>query len=434
MNEGSSGEYVVKAIASATLDKTKIKPSNSKVRFFKKFVTLSKKFVFITNRLHTFYHFYESVKNFNMTKQRICIVGNGLSGLMTALVLDKVPGIEINLIAKKDTKNVDKRTTAISDTNYKFLKQNITNLEQKLFWPSKKIELFYETPKDKINFINLKETNSNLMYVFENDKIKSLLLRNISKNKIKLIQKDVKNLDELKNYDLIILCIGTESKIYDNITRIRSIKKDYKEIAITGYVKHNFKSINTSQFFLKEGPLAILPFSKNYFSFVWSVKKNFFVNNSKIIFSLIKKKLIEILEKKQDIIISNIQSFPITLHLRRQYHRKNILILGEGLHTIHPLAGQGFNLVLRDIKKLKEIIDYYSRLGISLKNSYALDDFYDSRKPENIIMSLGVDATHTFFKQNKYLDPLKEIILKNIKNNDKLKKFSKLISNRGLSL
>ncbi len=369
-----------------------------------------------------------------MTKQRICIVGNGLSGLMTALVLDKVPGIEINLIAKKDTKNVDKRTTAISDTNYKFLKQNITNLEQKLFWPSKKIELFYETSKDKINFLNLNETNSNLMYVFENDKIKSLLLRNISKNKIKLIQKDVKNLDEFKNYDLIILCIGTESKIYDNITRIRSIKKDYKEIAITGYVKHNFKSINTSQFFLKEGPLAILPFSKNYFSFVWSVKKNFFVNNSKIIFKIIKKKLIEILEKKQDITISNIQSFPITLHLRRQYHRKNILILGEGLHTIHPVAGQGFNLVLRDIKKLKEIIDYYSRLGISLKNSYALDDFYDSRKPENIIMSLGVDATHTFFKQNKYLDPLKEIILKSIKNNGKLKKFSKLISNRGLSL
>ena len=49
-------------------------------------------------------------------------------------------------------------------------------------------------------------------------------------------------------------------------------------------------------------------------------------------------------------------------------------------------------------------------------------------------MSLGVDATHSFFKQNKYLDPLKEIIVKNIKNNETLKKFSKIISNRGLSL
>ena len=85
-------------------------------------------------------------------------------------------------------------------------------------------------------------------------------------------------------------------------------------------------------------------------------------------------------------------------------------------------------------KKLKEIIKYYVGLGISVKNSYALNDFYNSRKPENTIMSLGVDATHSFFKQNKYLDPFKEIIVKNIKNNEILKKFSKIISNRGLSL
>ena len=369
-----------------------------------------------------------------MIKQRICIVGDGLSGLMTATVLSKVSGIEVNLIAKKGIKNADKRTTAISETNYKFINQNIRSLGQKLFWPSKKIELFYETSKENINFLNLNEANSNLMYVFENDKIKKVLLTEISKNKIKLIRKNLKNFNELKNYDLIILCIGGQSKIYNNITKIRSIKKDYKEIAITGYVKHNFKTLNTSQFFLKEGPLAILPFSKNYFSFVWSVKKYFFENNSKKIATLVKNKLAENLKNKQDIIISNIQSYPVSLSLRRQYHQKNILILGEGLHTIHPVAGQGFNLVLRDIKKLEEIIKYYVRLGISIKNSNALNDFYNSRKPENTIMSLGVDATHSFFKQNKYLDPFKEIIVKNIKNNETLKKFSKIISNRGLSL
>ena len=92
------------------------------------------------------------------------------------------------------------------------------------------------------------------MYVFENDKVKSVLLKEISKNKIKLIRKDLKNIDELKNYDLIILCIGGQSKMYDKIIKTRSIKKNYKEVAITGYVRHNFKTLNTSQFFLKEGP------------------------------------------------------------------------------------------------------------------------------------------------------------------------------------
>ena len=66
-----------------------------------------------------------------MIKQRICVVGDGLSGLMTAVVLTKVPGLEVNLIAKKGTKNLDKRTTAISDTNFKFINQNIASLGRK---------------------------------------------------------------------------------------------------------------------------------------------------------------------------------------------------------------------------------------------------------------------------------------------------------------
>ena len=51
--------------------------------------------------LRTFYHFYESEKNFNMKKQRICIVGDGLSGLMTALALNKLEGLEVHLISRK---------------------------------------------------------------------------------------------------------------------------------------------------------------------------------------------------------------------------------------------------------------------------------------------------------------------------------------------
>ena len=100
------------------------------------------------------------------------------------------------------------------------------------------------------------------MYIFENDKIKNILLKEISKKKIKIIRKEINNLGELKKYDLSILCLGGNSEIYNKIVNKRSITKDYKELAVTGYVKHNFKKLNTSQFFLKEGPLAILPFQR----------------------------------------------------------------------------------------------------------------------------------------------------------------------------
>ena len=64
--------------------------------------------------------------------------------------------------------------------NFKFIKEHVPGLRREVFWPSQNIKLYYETTNEKINFLNLNETNSNLMYV-ENDKIKSILLNEIKK-------------------------------------------------------------------------------------------------------------------------------------------------------------------------------------------------------------------------------------------------------------
>ncbi|MFL2882777.1 MAG: FAD-dependent monooxygenase [Pelagibacteraceae bacterium] len=368
-----------------------------------------------------------------MEKQKICIIGDGLSGLTSAIALNNLKNVEIHLISRKSKNITDKRTTAISESNLNFLKANISNLNTKLFWPSKHIELFYETNSEKINFLNFDDEKNNLMHVCENKKLKDILIKEIKKRKIKIIKKEIKDIDSIKNYELKILCLGSKSKLYDRIIKIRSIEKDYKEIAITGHVIHKLKKIKTSQSFLKEGPLAILPFSKNKFSFVWSLDNNFFNENNENIHTILKDKIKKILDTKKNFKINHLQSYPIKLGLKRKYHHKNTLVLGEGLHVIHPVAGQGFNLVIRDIKKLKEIIDYYTKLGISLNNSNALKDFNLKRKPENIIVGLGVDVTHNFFKKNLFLDPLKSILLKNLNNNNTVKKISKIISNSGLS-
>ena len=118
-----------------------------------------------------------------MKKQRICIVGDGLSGLMTALALNKIEGLEVHLISKKNRHLKDKRTTAISPSNHAFINQLIDKLDKKLFWSSKKIDLFYERKDQNINFLNFNEYSKNLMYVFENDKIKEILISEIKKKK-----------------------------------------------------------------------------------------------------------------------------------------------------------------------------------------------------------------------------------------------------------
>ena len=128
-----------------------------------------------------------------MKKQRICIVGDGFSGLMSAIALNNLPNLEVHLIAKKNKHTQDKRTTAISPSNFSFFQDIMSKLDKKLFWPSKKINLYYETSNQKINFLNFNENKNNLMYVFENNKIKEILFKEIKKKKLKLYKKKYQN-------------------------------------------------------------------------------------------------------------------------------------------------------------------------------------------------------------------------------------------------
>jgi len=293
--------------------------------------------------------------------------------------------------------------------------------------------------------LNLKEQNENLMYIFKNNQFIRIIDRIILKNKkIKIVKKKIDKVDfsngsilvkkQKFNYDLIVLCTGINSDLYKKITINRNIEKNYKEVAITTTIKHRSDIKNARQYFLNEGPLAILPFSNNSFSVVWSIDATFFDKNYKIIRNVLKSKIQTILDKIKISSIDNIHSYPLYLNLKTNYFKKNVLILGDGLHTVHPMAGQGFNLVIRDVKKLSELISRTVKLGILISNSNILKDFFNSRKPENNILGLGVNLTNMFFKNNKYFSPFRNILLENVKNFDFVKKLSKQISNKGISI
>ena len=76
-----------------------------------------------------------------MIKQKICVIGNGLTGLTTALVLGKL-NLNVHLIAAPDKKKrKDIRTTAISESNYKSLIDFVGKKYSKIFFQSKEIDL-----------------------------------------------------------------------------------------------------------------------------------------------------------------------------------------------------------------------------------------------------------------------------------------------------
>jgi len=378
-----------------------------------------------------------------MKPQKICIIGDGLTGLTTAAILGK-QNIDIDLYSdnKKKIQIIDTRTTAISESNFQYIKSTLNLSSTNFFWACKKVKLFYQDENKIINFLNFNEKNKKFMYIFQNQDLKKKLNKIISKKKnIKLIKKKVEAINSNDGfvtvnkkkifYDLIILSIGGLSNFYSRIDAGRSIKKNYNEIAITTQIKHKTNIQNASQFFLKEGPLAILPYKKKFFSIVWSVSNNYFNINQSNLKKILSKKLKMLLNNNKIINIGKIKSFPINLNLKIKYFKKNILILGDGLHAIHPIAGQGFNLVLRDISKLAELTSKTSQLGLLFKNTVMLEDFYNSRKAENNLFGLGINLTNSFFKDRKYFTSIKKIILNNINSFGFIKKTSQTLADRG---
>ena len=146
------------------------------------------------------------------------------------------------------------------------------------------------------------------------------------------------------------------------------------------------------QFFTKFGPLAFLPISKTQTSIVFSVfDKDLLKDKKRII------KLINFYNRFYDIKkIYKLQKFPINLSLSRNYYNKNILLFGDPLHKIHPLAGQGFNMTLRDTKILSELIN--QNLNLS-KFKYSAGKVWYKQKFE--LFCDGTDFIHEFFS-NKY--------------------------------
>ncbi len=375
-----------------------------------------------------------------MIKQKICIIGNGLTGLTAALILGKL-NLDVHLIAAPDKKRRrDIRTTAISESNYKGLIDFIGKKNSKIFFESKEIDLYKEDSKEIKHFMNLSNKHKNLMFLIQNEILKKLIQRKINTYKnLKIFNKKVSEIDVEKNkvsfanknfsYDVIFVCTGSKSEIIQNIFEDRFIGRKTDEIAYTSIVNHSSNIINAKQFFLKEGPMAILPLNKNKFSFVWSVGSKFKNKNAA---PIITKKLKEILKMQSDLRISKVDCFPISFKFRSSFNKKNILVLGEGSYNVHPVAGQGFNLILRDIFYLNRKINEYIKNGIQIKDSLFIDEYLKQRKPENLLFGLGINFINKFFKFNKITEPIKKVILKDINKFNILKDISLRVSNKGI--
>ena len=116
----------------------------------------------------------------------------------------------------------------------------------------------------------------------------------------------------------------------------------------------------------------------------------------------------------------------------RSYFYKNILAFGDLLHTIHPLAGQGFNMTIRDIKILNNKIQKKIDLGLPL-DSGLNTEFERIQKHKNYIFSSGIDLIHEFFNfERKTNNDFLSKSIQYFNKNPSVKKIFTRIADKGL--
>ena len=151
-----------------------------------------------------------------------------------------------------------------------------------------------------------------------------------------------------------------------------------------------------------------------------------------------KKKIIELIKSYNNLYFikkfSKFEKVQLKFFSARNYYNGKILLFGDSLHQIHPLAGQGFNMTLRDLEVLLNEIQNKIDLGLSIDAS-VLDEFQKKTKHYNLIYSSGVNFIQDFFKydnkfQNKYSDKIINLLGKNKFINN----FFVKVANRGLEI
>ena len=359
---------------------------------------------------------------------KVCIIGNNLTALVLAKALVNKE-IFVDIFYKNKKTNIDKtRTIGISKSNIDYFNKNILNIT-KILWPINEIKISSENSgkQDLITFNNKKR---NLFSIMQNEVIFNQLNSELKKNKFSTFKKDIGyNFSRKNDYNLIFNC---DSK--HEITKkffFRKFKKDYKSIAFTSIIDHKKIDFNHTAFqvFTNKGPIAFLPMSSKKTSIVFSVRTK--ESDTELnIKNLIKKFNFNYEIKK----IHKISKFNLSSFNLRQYYRENILAFGDLLHKLHPLAGQGFNMSIRDVKKLLEIIENKIKLGLPLDKNVCIE-FQNLTKSKNFIFSEGIDFIYeSFNSKDRFKNILIDKTVKLIGKNRLINKYFVKIADTGLNL
>ena len=385
--------------------------------------------------------------------QKICIIGSGLTGLTIAYLLSKFK-LQIDIVEQDFSKK------KINPTKIALSKHS---LDQLCLYGLKDIRKKSNTVKniylyDSYSSISLKQDlqfsasnkkealayiiDGNILFLNIKNKLKSLKNINFLKKEILSINdnkfyKEITFKDLIKeNYNLIIFASANNLSLLSKFKLRKVVDKSYNENAYVFNLFHK-KIINNSarQFFLKDGPLAFLPVSSTETSVIWSIKNNSvnekYVSNNNYLFKFFNNHFKELF--KEIISTSEISKFNLNYIFNELKDSKRTLLFGEIANKIHPIAGQGWNMTLRNMFSLIKVIEHCENLGLEIGNDIFIKKYLDETSLNNFTFATLIDVIRKIFdiKIDSY-SFIRKNTLSNLDKNSFIKKNFVNIANKGL--
>lgn len=201
---------------------------------------------------------------------------------------------------------------------------------------------------------------------------------------------------------LLVAADGARSAIRE-AAGIQSFGWEYPQAAIVTTVAHEREHHGRAEeHFLPAGPFAILPLKGRRSSIVWTEDKR----EAERIVALPDGEFHRELERRFGLKLGDIEAkgprraYPLGLSVARAFVAERIALIGDAAHVIHPIAGQGLNLGLRDVAALAEAIVDAARLGLDAGGADVLERYQRWRRFDTMTMGVATDGLNRLFSNN----------------------------------
>lgn len=337
-------------------------------------------------------------------KPDIAIVGGGLVGLSAALALRRpdrhISVVESSAPQQQESTGLNARSIALSYASVQIFKA--LGLWAEVKKQSSPIKTIHISSKGRWGVARLRASEYDLEamgYVIESRKLGAILLERVQQSKsisletgaefesldlgkrVQLRYRSEKKLQKL-SASLVLIADGAQSKARSDLG-IEHISIDYQQAAIITNVEVSQPIPGAAyERFTDQGPLAMLPLGNKRYACVWTHDPQF----SERLMQLDDQQFAESLQQSFGFRLGFVErvgqrySFPLHRTEALELAKNRCLLIGNAANTLHPVAGQGLNLALRDVASLSQLMEGPAIRTLDEQSIIRLLEEYQSRR------------------------------------------------------